>query len=169
MSTDEINADALEYLSGSASGQSASLPEDRGDADLLDAYSQAVVNVVDTVSPAVLSLSGRGRGSGSGFLLTPDGVAVTNSHVVDGRSQMVAELPEGDRIDATVIGDDPATDLAVLRLRASDLPTADLGDSGLLRVGQLVIAMGSPMGLHATVSTGNEQYPIPANRDLNNM
>jgi len=151
----EINNRALQYLSGSQAGQPPlSRGDDSGDADLLDAYSQAVVNVVETVSPAVISLTGRGRGSGSGFLLTPDGVAVTNSHVVDGRSSMTAELPEGDRIDAAVIGDDPATDLAVLQLRASELPVADLGDSGSLRVGQLVIAMGSPMGLHATVSTG---------------
>ncbi|MCR9201412.1 MAG: trypsin-like peptidase domain-containing protein [Planctomycetaceae bacterium] len=151
----EINNRALQYLSGSQPDQPPlSRGDGSGDADLLDAYSQAVVHVVDTVSPAVMSLTGRGRGSGSGFLLTPDGVAVTNSHVVDGRSTMTAELPEGDRIDATVIGDDPATDLAVLQLRASDLPVAELGDSGGLRVGQLVIAMGSPMGLHATVSTG---------------
>lgn len=151
----EINNRALQYLSGSQPGQPPlSRGDDSGDADLLDAYSQAVVNVVETVSPAVISLTGRGRGSGSGFLLTPDGVAVTNSHVVDGRSSMTAELPDGDRIDANVIGDDPATDLAVLQLRASELPVADLGDSGSLRVGQLVIAMGTPMGLHATVSTG---------------
>lgn len=151
----EVNNRALQYLSGSSPDQPPlSRGDTSGDADLLDAYSQAVVNVVDTVSPAVISLTGRGRGSGSGFLLTPDGVAVTNSHVVDGRSAMTAELPEGDKIDATVIGDDPATDLAVLQLRASDLPATALGDSGSLRVGQLVIAMGSPMGLHATVSTG---------------
>jgi S1-C subfamily serine protease len=128
------------------------------DAELLDAYSQAVVNVVEKVSPAVISVTGRRDdpqpGSGSGFLIAPDGYAVTNSHVVAGRSRLIAETTESDRVDAQVVGDDPATDLAVLRLAARDLPFAEIGDSQALRVGQLVIAMGSPLGLHATISTG---------------
>ncbi len=128
------------------------------DADLLDAYSRAVINVVETVSPAVISVTGREgdepRGSGSGFVIAPDGFAVTNSHVVAGRARLIAQTTDGDRVDATVIGDDPATDLALLRLAARDLPTATIGDSMAVRVGQLVIAMGSPMGLHSTVSTG---------------
>lgn len=124
------------------------------DAEVLDAYSQAVIKVVDTVSPAVISVSGDGGGGGSGFLITPDGFAITNSHVVDGRSRLIAETDEGDRVDAKVVGDDPATDLALLRLASRDLPHAELGDSSTLRVGQLVIAMGSPLGLHSTVSTG---------------
>jgi S1-C subfamily serine protease len=128
------------------------------DADLLDAYSQAVVHVVETVSPAVISVSSRdanGRGgSGSGFLLTPDGYAITDSHVVEDRPHLSAETTDGDRLLAEVVGDDPATDLAVLRLAASSLPYAQLGDSDGLRVGQLVIAMGSPLGLQSTVSTG---------------
>ena len=126
------------------------------DAALLDAYSQAVVHVVETVSPAVLSIvdvSPRG-GSGSGFLVTPDGFAVTNSHVVNGRHELVAITADGDRLRARVIGDDPATDLAILRISAGDLPYCRLGDSESLRVGQLVIAMGSPLGLESTVSTG---------------
>lgn len=155
MDPQDSNAQAIRFLSGPDPDSNSQTPSPgQGDQDLLDAYSQAVVSVVETISPAVISLSGRGRGTGSGFLLTPDGIAVTNSHVVAGRSQMVAELSEGDRIDADVIGDDAATDLAVLRLKASDLPAAGLGESGNLKVGQLVIAMGSPMGLHATVSTG---------------
>lgn len=124
------------------------------DAEVLDAYSQAVVNVVENVSPAVISLTGEGRGAGSGFLITPDGYAVTNSHVVGGRNQMVAETEDGDRIDAAVIGDDPATDLALLKIKSTDLPYCEFGDSDAIRVGQLVIAMGSPLGLHSTVSTG---------------
>jgi S1-C subfamily serine protease len=128
------------------------------DAELLDAYSQAVIRVVETVSPAVISVTGRdgdGRsGGGSGFVVTPDGYAVTNSHVIDDRSELLAETSEGDRLRAELVGDDPATDLAVVRLSASGLPTAQLGDSGGLRVGQLVIAMGSPLGLQSTVSTG---------------
>lgn len=134
-------------------------PRDRtppSDASLLDAYSQAVIHVVESVSPAVLSLTGRNDqgGSGSGFLVTPDGFAITNSHVVNGRSELVATTTDGDRLVARVIGDDPATDLAALRLSASDLPYGRLGDSDALRVGQLVIAIGSPLGLQSTVSTG---------------
>ncbi len=128
------------------------------DADLLDAYSQAVVNVVETVAPAVISVSGHdavGRGgSGSGFIVTPDGYAITNSHVVGDRPQLVAETSEGDRLRAEIVGDDPATDLAIIRLAANGLPHSRLGDSRALRVGQLVIAMGSPLGLQSTVSTG---------------
>jgi S1-C subfamily serine protease len=128
------------------------------DADLLDAYSQAVVNVVETVSPAVISVFGRDAqghgGAGSGFIVTPDGYAVTNSHVVDDRPHLTAETSDGDRLAAELVGDDPATDLAVIRLAASGLPHSQLGDSDALRVGQLVIAMGSPLGLQSTVSTG---------------
>jgi S1-C subfamily serine protease len=96
----------------------------------------------------------RRGGSGSGFLITPDGYALTNSHVVDGRTRFAIETADGDRMDARLVGEDPATDLAVLRLASSDLPYAEFGDSATLRVGQLIIAMGSPLGLHATVSTG---------------
>src|SRR4051794_12952777 len=94
-----------------------------GDADLLDAYSQAVIHVVETVSPAVISVTSRdenGRGGGgSGFIVTPDGYAITNSHVVDGRPKLEAETAEGDRLGVEIVGDDPATDLAIVRLAAS--------------------------------------------------
>jgi S1-C subfamily serine protease len=116
-----------------------------------------VVNVVQTVAPAVIRVSPIGQqrgGSGSGFVITPDGFAVTNSHVVDGRTQLTAETDDGDRVTADVVGDDPATDLAVLRLAGRDLPFTEIGDSGALQVGQLVIALGSPLGLQSTVSTG---------------
>jgi S1-C subfamily serine protease len=137
-------------------------PDDRpraaGDLDLLDAYSRAVVGVVESVSPAVVSLTGRGEeqklGSGSGFIIAPDGFVLTNSHVVGGRRRLVAETSDGDRVDAEVVGDDPPTDLALLRLASRELPYCRLGDSAALRVGQLVVAMGSPLGLQATVSTG---------------
>jgi S1-C subfamily serine protease len=129
-----------------------------GDADLLDAYSQAVIHVVQTVSPSVISVSGRdleGRGgAGSGFIVTPDGFAITNSHVINDRAHLLTETADGDRLRAELVGDDPATDVAVIRLAASGLPHAQLGDSDALRVGQLVIAMGSPLGLQSTVSTG---------------
>lgn len=128
------------------------------DAELLDAYSQAVIHVVETVSPAVVSITGQGAdgrgGGGSEFIVTPDGYAITNSHVIDERRRLEAETTEGDRLAAEIIGDDPATDLAVVRLASNSLPYAQLGDSDALRVGQLVIAMGSPLGLQSTVSTG---------------
>jgi len=128
------------------------------DADLLDAYSQAVIHVVETVASAVVSISHRNvnghGGSGSGFIVTPDGYAITNSHVANGQSRLEAETADGDRLRAELIGDDPATDLAIVRLAANSLPYAQLGDSQALRVGQLVIAMGSPLGLQSTVSTG---------------
>lgn len=127
------------------------------DADLLDAYSQAVIGVVAKVGPAVISLTGREGergGMGSGFLITPDGYALTNSHVVHGRSRLKAITPDGDFLDADVVGDDPATDLALIRLAARDLPYTELGDSETLQAGQLVIALGNPFGFQSTVSTG---------------
>lgn len=131
-------------------------PATPDDTSLLDAYSQAVVHVVETVSSSVISLTGPGGagGSGSGFVVTPDGIAITNSHVVDGREELTALTDDGDRISARVLGDDPATDLAVLQLASRDLPSARLGDSDALRAGQLVIAIGSPLGLQSTISTG---------------
>ncbi len=113
--------------------------------------------MVEAVSPAVIGLAGSegGRGgSGSGFLVTPDGYGLTNSHVVGNRAGLTATTADGDRLDAQVVGDDPATDLALVRLAARDLPFAPLGNSDALRVGQLLIAMGSPFGFQSTVSTG---------------
>ncbi len=153
MQTRFVSNDAPEAFGSQSSGEPS-----REVASVLDAYSMAVIAVVESVSPAVISLTGRdsdGRlGSGSGFILTSDGHAMTNSHVVAGRKTLVAETIEGDRVDATVICDDPATDLALLKLSSSDLPFAEIGDSNALRVGQLVIAIGSPLGLQSTVSTG---------------
>jgi S1-C subfamily serine protease len=149
-----INGDAAE-ASGASPARSSSLPSD---ADLLDAYSQAVIRVVKQVGPAVVSIANhRGEsqgGIGSGFLLTPDGFALTNSHVVSGHTRLAARTEDGDQIDATVIGDDPSTDLALIRLAARDLPYVELGDSETLQVGQLVIAVGNPLGFQSTVSTG---------------
>ncbi|QDT57153.1 Putative serine protease HhoB precursor [Caulifigura coniformis] len=137
-------------------GPGPSRPAVVRDGDLLDAYSQAVVNVVATVSPAVISLAGpHGEGGGgSGFIVASDGLALTNSHVVDGRGKLQAMTTDGDRLAAELIGDDPATDLAVVRLKARDLPVVPIGDSSTLLVGQLVIAIGSPLGLQSTVSAG---------------
>jgi S1-C subfamily serine protease len=140
---------------GAAAAASAVAAED---ANLLDAYSQAVVNVVETVGRATIGVmpprDQRQGGQGSGFIITPDGYALTNSHVVGGRAKLTATTHDGDRIDVETIGDDPATDLALIRLAARDLPVCTLGDSAALRVGQLVIAIGNPLGFESTVSTG---------------
>ena len=133
-------------------------PAAASDLELLDAYSRAVIGVVEGLGPTVICIEGpRGEtrgGQGSGVLLTPDGYALTNSHVADGRQQLTAVTEEGDRLDAELVGDDPHADLALVRLAARDLPFAELGDSDALRVGQLVIAMGNPLGFRSTVSTG---------------
>jgi S1-C subfamily serine protease len=107
--------------------------------------------------PAVISIqspSSRGGGSGSGFIISNDGLAITNHHVAGSRPKLLGVTNDGDRIDADLIGEDPANDIAVLKLKASELPVAMLGDSDTLRVGQLAVAIGSPLGLHSTVSTG---------------
>jgi S1-C subfamily serine protease len=122
------------------------------------------MGVVDSIGPAVIGVSGprvtwRGsdeeaRGSGSGVVISPDGLAITNSHVAGGRKTLTATTRDGDHIDAELVGDDPSTDLALIKLSSRDLPAAAMGDSKSLRVGQLVIAVGNPFGLHSTVSTG---------------
>jgi S1-C subfamily serine protease len=160
--TDETPSADRDAQAASQSGERGTGGPRPTDADLLDAYSQAVINVARTVGPAVIAVATRGdspgrngsAGMGSGFLLTPDGYALTNSHVVHGRRSFTARTEEGDRIPADLVGDDPATDLALLRLTARDLPYSTLGDSEALCVGQLVIATGNPFGFRSTVSTG---------------
>lgn len=156
----------LRYLADSSEVPQSGNPAWYGenpDAEVLDAYSRAVVGVVDKVGPSVIAVMGRDDsapagetrgGSGSGVVISPDGFALTNSHVVGGRSKLKVITHEGDRIDATVIGDDPATDLALIRVASNGLLHALIGKSQSLRVGQLVIAMGNPFGLQSTVSTG---------------
>jgi S1-C subfamily serine protease len=129
-----------------------------GEGELLDAYSRAVVGAVETVGPAVLHLqvdAGNGRGgAGSGVVFTPDGYVLTNSHVVGGAKTITATFPDGRSMAASLIGDDPDTDLAVLRLAGETPAFARLGDARRLRVGQLVIAIGNPFGFQATVTAG---------------
>jgi S1-C subfamily serine protease len=136
-------------------------PEPRTDADLLDAYSEAVVAVVDAVGPSVVSIrtnvrAGRrsGAGAGSGVVIASDGYVLTNSHVVHGAHDLEVSLTDGRRFAATLTGDDPGTDLAVIRVDAPALPAARFGQSARLRVGQLVIAIGNPFGFESTVSAG---------------
>jgi S1-C subfamily serine protease len=138
-----------------AAGGHASPPLD--DQDLLDAYSHAVVSVVDAVGPSVVSIGidkGRGEGRGSGVVISSDGYVLTNSHVIHGATAITVSLTDGRRFPASVQGDDPATDLALIRVEAPALPTARLGQSGRLRAGQLVIAIGNPFGFQSTVSAG---------------
>ena len=127
--------------------------EPRTDADLLDAYSRAVVAAVDVVGPAVVKID-VGRGSGSGVVFTPDGFLLTNDHVVDGHVAPAVTLPDGRTLHAQVIGRDPHTDLAVLRVDGSSLPCASFGRSRAVQVGQVAIAIGNPYGFQHTVTAG---------------
>ncbi len=126
------------------------------DLGLLDAYSRAVVGAVQRVGPAVVHIQvrqGRGAGSGSGFVFTPDGFILTNSHVVHDASEVSVLTSAGERFPAEVVGDDPDTDLAVIR-SAQGAPSVPLGSSRKLTVGQLVIAIGNPLGFQHTVTAG---------------
>jgi S1-C subfamily serine protease len=143
--------------------------ESPADDDLLDAYSRAVVDVVDRAGAAVVSIEVGGNipgtrwraptgGAGSGFVVTPDGYVMTNSHVVSGHKEIRVRTPAGETLEGRLAGDDPATDLALVRVDAAALgtPVRYLPVDGALspRVGQLAVAIGNPLGFESTVSTG---------------
>jgi S1-C subfamily serine protease len=133
--------------------------------EFMDPYSATIINAVDKVSPSVVQINIRkpharvreGQGpdaTGSGFILSPEGFVVTNSHVVHGANDIEVNLPDGTSFQANLIGEDPSTDIAVIRIYGHNFPYANFGNSKKLKVGQLVIAIGNPFGFQFTVTSG---------------
>lgn len=162
----EFDLKFLDFPS-STEAKGKELPDVRDEAELLDTYSRAVTSVVSKVGPAVVHIrvkrkararagraSPEAEGSGSGVIIAPDGYVVTNSHVIEEASAVEVSLADGRSCTAQVVGQDPATDLALLRVHGAGLPIAYLGDSDKLRVGQLAIAIGNPLGFQSTVTAG---------------
>jgi serine protease Do len=151
----------LKLIDGVADGIPAAPAEPLPDADAFDAYSRTVTGVAERLTPSVAHLAvarrtrrGRAEGAGSGVAISSDGYMLTSAHVVAGGHRVTASFSDGRELQAEVIGADPLSDLAVVRADARDLSPAQLGDADELRVGQLVVAIGSPMGLAGTVTAG---------------
>src|SRR6266481_8030311 len=165
-----MRSSSLKFISNNgALSNSQPLSRDSSDDHLFDAYSRAVMGAAEAVSPAVVNIevvqrSGRSTdnsrnpdapaGSGSGFIVAPDGYIITNSHVVHRASRISVTLSDGRKSSAELIGDDPGTDLAMIRITGSNLAAVALGDSQAIRVGQLAIAIGNPYGFQCTVTAG---------------
>ena len=162
--------DKVDLLAGEEEPVEAGIQsvEENPDYELLDSYSKAVVDAAAKVSSSVVNINvisrrgvrpsrnnpeGRG-GSGSGFIFTPDGFILTNSHVVHNAAKLEIILNDGRKVNADLIGDDPDTDLAVIRIDGTNLKAVEFGDSGKIKVGQLVIAIGNPYGFQASVTAG---------------
>ena len=150
---------------GGSAATEAEVQSPAGDDELLDSYSKTITGVAAKIAPAVVNIRVHGTnhkqrrgqesgGSGSGFIIAPDGYILTNSHVVHGAGRMEVSLADGRVFDASLVGDDPESDLAVIRINASQLVHARFGDSKSISVGQIAIAVGSPFGFQQTVTAG---------------
>jgi S1-C subfamily serine protease len=170
-----MNARRISHEGMESSQAPVTFPPDAG---LLDAYSQAVTETVRRAGPAVVHIQVRGEGqrggSGSGFLISPDGLVMTNSHVVHGASRLEVQTSDGRHSRADLVGDDPDTDLAVIRIDLPELPHVTFADSGEVRVGQIAVAIGNPLGFDNTVTAGivsalGRTFPSSTGRLIDNV